>query len=139
MLLPMATALRRWCQLVMKLMRARRFHGHCPFGFFSALPDSIVVEGWWDKYGWVKGFHIYNLSCPGSLVHLCPRMSLRLIQLLASLDIISSTNSSWRASTPSAGRSFMGPGPPPLTEEVQPRQCRLLGKWGNRFVMDLRG
>ena len=87
----------------------------------------------------VKGFHIYNLSCPGSLVHLCPRMSLRLIQLLASLDIISSTNSSWRASTPSAGRSFMGPGPPPLTEEVQPRQCRLLGKWGNRFVMDLRG
>ena len=81
MLLPMATALRRWCQLVMKLMRARRFHGHCPFGFFSALPDSIVVEGWWDKYGWVKGFHIYNLSCPGSLVHLCPRMSLRLIQL----------------------------------------------------------
>ena len=29
----------------------------------------------------VKGFHIYNLSCPGSLVHLCPRMSLRLIQL----------------------------------------------------------
>ena len=58
-----------------------RHHGHCPFGFFSALPDSIVVEGWWDKYGWVKGFHIYNLSCPGSLVHLCPRMSLRLIQL----------------------------------------------------------
>ena len=29
----------------------------------------------------MKGFHIYNLSCPGSLVHLCPRMSLRLIQL----------------------------------------------------------
>ena len=58
-----------------------RHHGQCPFGFFSALPDSIVVEGWWDKYGWVKGFHIYNLSCPGSLVHLCPRMSLRLIQL----------------------------------------------------------